>query len=52
MGNKPLWNGMAVSLKNKTQGLRGGSVLKNLPANAGDMSSSPDPGRSHLLHGS
>ena len=61
MGNKALWNYMAVSLKNKTQGFPGGSVVKNLPANAGDMSSSPhsgdmssspDPGRSHLLHSS
>ena len=27
----------------------GGSVVKNLPANAGDMGSSPGPGRSHML---
>ena len=26
----------------------GGSVVKNLPANAGDMGSIPDPGRSHM----
>ena len=26
----------------------GGAVVKNLPANAGDMGSSPDPGRSHM----
>ena len=26
-----------------------GAVVKNLPANAGDMGSSPDPGRSHML---
>ena len=25
----------------------GGAVVKNLPANAGDMGSSPGPGRSH-----
>ena len=24
-------------------------MVKNLPANAGDMGSSPDPGRSHML---
>ena len=27
----------------------GGTVVKNLPANAGDMGSSPGPGRSHML---
>ena len=27
----------------------GGSVVKNPPANAGDMGSSPGPGRSHML---
>ena len=27
----------------------GGAVVKNLPANAGDMGLSPDPGRSHML---
>ena len=26
----------------------GGTVVKNLPANVGDMGSSPGPGRSHL----
>ena len=26
----------------------GGSVVKNLPANAGDTDSSPGPGRSHM----
>ena len=26
----------------------GGSVVKNPPANAGDMGSSPGPGRSHM----
>ena len=26
----------------------GGAVVKNLPANAGDTGSSPDPGRSHM----
>ena len=25
-----------------------GAVVKNLPANAGDTGSSPDPGRSHM----
>ena len=26
----------------------GGTVVKNLPANAGDTGSSPGPGRSHM----
>ena len=26
----------------------GGTVVKNLPANAGDTGSSPGPGRSHI----
>ena len=30
------------------QGFFGGAVVKNLPANAGDMGSSPGPGRSHI----
>ena len=29
-------------------GFPGGAVVKNLPANAGDMDSSPGPGRSHM----
>ena len=27
----------------------GGTVVENLPANAGDTGSSPGPGRSHML---
>ena len=27
----------------------GGTMVKNPPANAGDMGSIPDPGRSHIL---
>ena len=27
----------------------GGAVVKNLPANVGDMGSIPGPGRSHML---
>ena len=34
---------------NLFRGHPGGSVVKNLPANAGDMGSIPDPGRSHML---
>ena len=29
-------------------GFPGDTVVKNLPANAGDMGSSPGPGRSHM----
>ena len=37
--------------KFKVQWMRdfpGGAVVKNPPANAGDMGSSPGPGRSHM----
>ena len=30
------------------QGFPDGSVVKNLPADAGDTGSNPDPGRSHM----
>ena len=33
----------------KHRGFPGGAVVNNLPANAGDMGSSPGPGRSHML---
>ena len=33
-------------------GFPGGPVVKNLPANAGDMGSIPAPGRSHMLQSS
>ena len=35
-------------LKNKQGGFPGGAVVENLPANAGDMGSSPGLGRSHM----
>ena len=31
-----------------TEGFLGGAVVKNLPASAGDIGSSPGPGRSHM----
>ena len=37
-----------IGLTLNNQDLPGGTVVKNLPANAGDMGSSPGPGRSHL----
>ena len=33
---------------NTFRGFPGGAVVKNPPANAGDMGSSPDPGRPHM----
>ena len=35
--------------KNKWLGFPGGSVVKHLPASAGEMVSIPGPGRSHTL---
>ena len=32
-----------------TQGFPAGTLVKNPPANEGDMGSSPGPGRSHML---
>ena len=37
--------------KSKSQGFPGSVVVKNLPANARDMGSSPGPGRSHMPWG-
>ena len=35
--------------KNFTLGFPGGTVVKNSPANSGDMGSSPGPERTHML---
>ena len=37
-----------VNCNSKYLGVPGGTVVKNLPANAGDMGSSPGLGRSHM----
>ena len=37
------------SLFKKDAGLSGGPVIRNLPANAGNMGSIPGPGRFHML---
>ena len=37
-----------MQIKTTVRGFPGGTVVKNLPANAGDMGSSPGPGRSHM----
>ena len=36
-------------IQNWAKDFPGGAVVKNLPANAGDMGLSPGPGRSHML---
>ena len=40
---------LLLSLKLSLGDFPGGTVVKNLPANAGDMGSIPSPGRSHML---
>ena len=42
------FNGQTITLKNSCGDFPGGTVVKNLPANAGDTGSSPGPGRSHM----
>ena len=39
---------MAIIKKTTKRDFPGGAVVKNPPANAGDTSSSPGPGRSHM----
>ena len=39
---------MTVSSKHSNGGFPGGTVVENLPANAGDTGSSPGLGRSHM----
>jgi len=41
--------GQREKKKPHKRGFPGGSVVKNLPANAGDVGSIPDPGRFHVL---
>ena len=41
-------NNLDMKLKKQFQDFRGGAVVKNPPANAGDKGSSPGPGRSHM----
>ena len=45
------YNGAWVRVKRTQKGFPGGSVVKNLPANAGDTGSIPDLGRSHVPGG-
>ena len=39
-----------LSIKITVEGFPRGSVVRNLPASAGDMGSIPDPGRFHMPH--
>ena len=53
-GRGKSWQGTGLELEfsrlmKYKQHFPGGAVVKNLPANAGDMGSSPGPGRSHML---
>ena len=45
---KYVWKKKIPRGKKEFQGLPGGAVVKNLPANAGDTGSIPGPGRSHM----
>ena len=40
---------LILALQTLFQGFPCGTVVKSLPANAGDTGSSPGPGRSHML---
>ena len=40
-----MWN---INFKNEGRDFTGGAVIKNPPANAGDMGLIPGPGRSHM----
>ena len=42
---------MLLAIKINMLGFPGGSVVENLPANAGETGSIPGPGRSHMLQG-
>ena len=41
-------NSFVIHQKVKHRDLPGGTVVKNPPANAGDVGLSPGPGRSHM----
>ena len=43
--------GYSLRIETKMEAFRGGPVLKNPPANAGDVGSIPGPGRFHRLQG-
>ena len=45
---KSFGGGLYTSYKFSMEGFPGGAMVKSLPANAGDMGSSPGPGRSDM----
>ena len=51
---RKIWKARGIKLglnkdtKKDSWDFPGGTVVKNLPANAGDTGSSPGPGRSHM----
>ena len=46
--NKCSWNDLYPDKEYIGRGFPGGTVVESLPANAGDMDSSPGLGRSHM----
>ena len=48
MGQQAYPSFLGRYLKSLRLGFPGGTVVKNPPANAGDMGSTPGPGRSHM----
>ena len=52
LGNLPVLEQQQLqnptAIKTNVEGFPGGAVVKNPPDNAGDMGSSPGPGRSHM----
>ena len=48
MGNANQKTTIDTHKKKKSRDFPGGTVVKNLPANAGDVGLIPGPGRSHM----
>ena len=44
----PIEGTLAITERSTSRDFPGGTVVKNLPANVGDMGLSPGPGRSHM----
>ena len=49
MGNYREGSKIFLIKEDSNRGFPGGTVVKNPPANVGDMGLSPGPGRSHML---
>ena len=48
LNNQEITEEIKGEIKKYLESIPGGAVIKNLPANAGDMGSRPGPGRSHM----